>query len=91
MLQQSNHTGARILGWSGETVSRMAESCDSVATAHCGICGRWFCAVHAEDETWHICVVEPGEEGARASFRAYRALGRRIGNCVTIPCKSRTV
>jgi hypothetical protein len=63
MLQQSNHTGTRNLEWSCEAISPMAEPCDSAATSHCGICGRWFCAVHAEDETWHICVVEPGEEG----------------------------
>jgi len=63
MLQQSNHTGARNLEWSCEAISRMAEPCDSAAASHCGICGRWFCSAHAEDETWHICVVEPGEEG----------------------------
>jgi hypothetical protein len=63
MLQQSNHTDARNLEWSCEAISPMAEPCDSTATSHCGICGRWFCAVHAQDETWHICVVEPGEEG----------------------------
>ena len=34
-----------------------------IEVSHCGICGRWFCAVHADDETRHICVVEPGEEG----------------------------
>jgi hypothetical protein len=54
MLQQSNHTGARNLEWSCEAISPVAEPCDSAATSHCGICGRWFCAVHAEDENWHI-------------------------------------
>jgi hypothetical protein len=39
-------------------------ACDSAATFHCGICGRWFCAAHAEDETWHTC--EPGDEGGEA-------------------------
>jgi hypothetical protein len=63
MLQQSSHTGARNLEWSCDAISPTAEPCDSAATSHCGICGRWFCAVHAEDETWHICAVEPGEEG----------------------------
>jgi len=63
MLQQSNHTGARNLEWSCEAISPTAEPCNAAATSHCGICGRWFCSVHAEDETWHICVVEPGEEG----------------------------
>ena len=63
MLQQSSHTDARNLEWSCEAISPTAEPCDSAATSHCGICGRWFCAVHAEDEAWHICAVEPGEEG----------------------------
>jgi hypothetical protein len=73
MLQLSSHTGARNLEWSCEAISSMAEPCDSAATAHCGICGRWFCAVHDEDENWHICVVEPGEEGGEAAITACAA------------------
>jgi hypothetical protein len=66
MLQQSNCTDARNLEWSREAISPVAETCGCSATFHCGICGRWFCAVHAEDETWHICAVEPGDEGGEA-------------------------
>src|SRR5580704_13733550 len=66
MLQQSNQTDTWSLEWSCEAVSPMDEPCNSAATSHCGICGRWFCAVHVEDETWHICVLEPGEEGGEA-------------------------
>jgi hypothetical protein len=47
MLQQVNQTEARNLEWSCQAVSPMDEPCDSAATFHCGICGRWFCAVHA--------------------------------------------
>ena len=25
--------------------------------------GRWFCAVHAEDEAWHHCILEQGGVG----------------------------
>jgi hypothetical protein len=63
MLQQTNQTDARDLEWSCQAVSPMSEPCDSSATFHCGICGRWFCTVHAVDETWHTCVLEPGDEG----------------------------
>jgi hypothetical protein len=63
MLQQSNLTDTRNLEWSCEAISPTAEQCESTATSHCGICGRWFCGVHAEDETWHICAVDPGDEG----------------------------
>src|SRR5271167_2678636 len=66
MLQQVNQTEARDLEWSCQAVSPMDDPCDSVATVHCGICGRWFCAVHAEDESWHTCVLEPGDEGGEA-------------------------
>jgi hypothetical protein len=44
----------------------MDEPCDSTASFHCGICGRWFCAAHAEDENWHTCFLEPGDEGGEA-------------------------
>jgi hypothetical protein len=63
MLPQVNQTEARDLEWSCESVSPTDEPCESVATIHCGICGRWFCTVHAEDETWHACALEPGDEG----------------------------
>jgi hypothetical protein len=66
MLEHVNQTEARNLEWSCQAVSLMDESCDAAATFHCGICGRWFCSVHAEDETWHTCVLEPGDEGGEA-------------------------
>ncbi len=50
MLEHVNQTEARNLEWSCQAVSLMDESCDAAATFHCGICGRRFCAVHAEDE-----------------------------------------
>jgi len=57
MLQQVNQTEARDLEWSCQAVSSMDEPCGSSATFHCGICGRWFCAVHAQDEAWHTCAL----------------------------------
>jgi len=47
-----------------EAVSSEGEFCDFVpATVHCQQCGRWFCEAHAEDEHWHRCTLEPGDEG----------------------------
>ncbi len=66
MLQQENQTEARDLKWSCEAFSALEEPCNSAAAFHCGICGRWFCGFHAEDESWHTCVLEPGEEGGEA-------------------------
>src|SRR6266436_747170 len=66
MLRQVNQTEARDLEWSCQAVSPMDEPCDSTASFHCGICGRWFCPAHAEDENWHTCFLEPGDEGGEA-------------------------
>jgi hypothetical protein len=49
-----------------EGVSLLDEPCDLAATIHCEMCGRWFCAGHAEDEVWHPCMLETGEEGGEA-------------------------
>jgi predicted nucleic acid binding AN1-type Zn finger protein len=66
MLQQVNQTEARNLEWPCEAVSPMDDRCDSSATFRCDICGHRFCAVHAEDETYHTCAFEPGDEGGEA-------------------------
>jgi hypothetical protein len=66
MLQHVNQTEARDLEWSCQATSLMDEPCDSAASFHCGICGRWFCTAHAEDETWHTCVLELGDVGGEA-------------------------
>ena len=64
MLQQQNHTEPRAdLEWTCQAVSPVDEPCDATATVHCEICGRWFCANHAEDESWHSCVLGEGDEG----------------------------
>ena len=43
-------------------VSPNDEPCGYPATVQCPSCKRWFCDAHAEDEDWHSCVREPGEE-----------------------------
>jgi len=47
-------------------VSPNDEPCGYPATVHCPSCRRWFCDAHAEEEDWHSCVREPGEEGGEA-------------------------
>ncbi len=63
MLQQENQTQSANLEWVCQALSAIGEPCDTSATCHCGICGKWFCVVHAEDEAWHRCALEQGEEG----------------------------
>jgi hypothetical protein len=63
MLQQENQTQSANFEWECQALSSTGESCDTSATSHCGVCGKWFCAFHAEYEAWHRCVLEPGEEG----------------------------
>ncbi len=63
MLQQENQTDSLNLEWVCQALSPTGEPCATSATCHCGICGKWFCVVHAEDEAWHRCALEPGEEG----------------------------
>jgi len=46
-----------------EGVSFLDEPCNEAASVFCDRCERWFCAAHAEDEEWHTCGVEAGEEG----------------------------
>jgi hypothetical protein len=46
-----------------QAVSPMDEPCDETATLFCDMCERWFCAAHFEDDEWHVCGIELGEEG----------------------------
>jgi len=46
-----------------EGVSRLDEPCNEAASVFCDKCERWFCSAHAQDEDWHSCGIEPGEEG----------------------------
>jgi len=66
MLQQEHRTESQSYEWICEGLSPAGEPCDTSATSHCGICKRWFCAVHIEDEGWHRCALEPGDEGGEA-------------------------
>jgi len=63
MLQQENQAESPNLEWVCQALSATGEPCETSATCHCSICGKWFCAVHAEDEAWHRCALEPGDEG----------------------------
>jgi hypothetical protein len=63
MLQQKEQTEAHSVEWSCQAMSPIDETCHAAATFHCGICGRWFCADHGEEEAWHRCAIEPEDEG----------------------------
>ncbi len=63
MLQQENQTQSANFEWVCQALSATGEPCDISATCHCAVCRKWFCVVHAEDEAWHRCALEQGEEG----------------------------
>lgn len=63
MAQQAGHAAARAKEGICQGVSPMDDACSAKASYHCEICGQWYCAAHAEDESWHPCVLEPGDEG----------------------------
>ena len=63
MLQETNLTESRNLEWTCQVVFPMDAPCDALASYQCGVCGKWFCSIHATDEVWHDCVLEPGDEG----------------------------
>jgi hypothetical protein len=46
-----------------EGVSPLDEPCNETSSVFCDQCRRWFCAAHAQDEQWHPCLLEPGDEG----------------------------
>lgn len=63
MAQQATQTKPETLERTCQGVSPLDEPCDEKASYHCDTCGRWFCAVHAEDEAWHQCAAEHDEGG----------------------------
>lgn len=63
MLEQVDQKESRARGWTCQGVSPMDDPCEAAASYHCEVCGKWFCASHAEDEAWHVCALEPGDEG----------------------------
>ena len=66
MLQQVKQTESRYLKRTCQAVSPMDDPCNDLAGFYCERCGQWFCEVHADDESWHACVLAPGDEGGEA-------------------------
>ena len=69
MLRQEPQAQSPTYEWICEGFSPMEDPCDLTATYHCWNCGQWFCAFHAEDETWHRCVLEPGDKRGEGTVR----------------------
>jgi hypothetical protein len=65
MLQQENQEKSWDFDWVCQAVSATDETCKFSATCHCNVCGKWFCQVHAEDEAWHHCTIEPRVSAAK--------------------------
>jgi hypothetical protein len=53
MLQQETQTESQNYEWVCQALSSSSEPCNTSATRHCGICKKWFCTVHVQDEAWH--------------------------------------
>ena len=66
MLQQVKQAEARDLERTCQAVSPMDDPWNDLAGFYCERCGQWFCEVHADDESWHACVLAPGDEGGEA-------------------------
>ena len=46
-----------------EAVSLDDEACNHPAGLRCPKCGLWICEEHMDDDAWHACALEEGEEG----------------------------
>jgi hypothetical protein len=66
MLEELDESEGPELERLCQGVSPTDERCDHPATVHCVKCGKWFCDAHAEDQEWHPCMMEPGDEGGEA-------------------------
>ena len=57
MLQETNQTESRKLEWTCQAESpRWMRLARRIGYSYqCGVCGKWFCAIHAENEVWHLC------------------------------------
>ncbi len=78
MQQQDDPKGSSNFEWVCQALSTVDEVCKVSATCHCPVCGKWFCALHAEDEAWHHCTLDATGEGARGKneiLEGKRAMG----------------
>jgi hypothetical protein len=66
MLQEMDEAESPDLERLCQAVSPSDEPCDYQATVRCPTCKRWFCDAHAQDEAWHSCSREQGDEGGEA-------------------------
>ncbi len=65
MSQLENQTIASNFNWVCQALSSTEETCKVSSTCHCLVCGKWFCSIHAEDEAWHRCAIDAGDEVVR--------------------------
>jgi len=66
MLEPARQTESRRLERTCQAVSPMDDPCNTLASFYCEKCGQWFCEIHRDDESWHACVLAPGDEGGEA-------------------------
>jgi len=66
MGEKEKELGGADLKHFCQAVSPSDEPCYHPATARCMKCGRRFCDTHAEDEEWHSCALQAGDEDGEA-------------------------
>jgi hypothetical protein len=57
MLQEENQTESQNYEWACQALSPAGEACNTSTTCHCGVCKKWFCTVHVEDEVYRVLSV----------------------------------
>jgi hypothetical protein len=65
LLQQENQKLSPNFEWVYQALSPAKETCKFSALCHDPVCGKWFCSLYAEDETWHRCALDASNVVAR--------------------------
>ena len=65
LLQQENQKPSSNFEWVYQALSPAKETCKFSALCHDPVCGKWFCSLYTEDETWHRCALEASNVAAR--------------------------
>ena len=65
LLHQENQKLSSNSEWVDQPLSPAKETCKLSALCHDPVCGKWFCSLYPEDETWHRCALEANNVAAR--------------------------
>ena len=63
MFEQKNQKTASNFEWVYQALSPAKETCKFSLLCQDPVCGKWFCSLYTEDETWHCCALDAREVG----------------------------